>query len=724
MSNATRRPGQTTTYTLRVTNSADATGSLTDPYVEDCVPDYFTVQGSPTLGAGWSAGTPLPACGTGETPLRFDYTGTLTPGQATTNVTYVVLVDTEVPGPITPPGRYTNTAFVRPDGGGSFGHCANTNPSCGDTATVTVDPVVELNSQKCVRGDLDDGIFRPSPSCETDPGGSVTAAQTLPGGLMEWEVRLRNSGNTDATNVEFVDLLPRVDDTAVITTTGGALNPRRSEYTPYLVTPITAPAGWTVSYSTSTNPCRPEVGGVNNPGSNCETPDWTTTPGFLELPTYRSVKFSFAGTLAMGETATFDWSTRAPVFDPTYDQGGSSSADPYEFLDTCTAQTPRTDPTHCPRAVNSFAYGADAANLPPGVPQPTRLFAEPPQVEVRVTAPPTPNGIGNRVWFDRNYDGIQAADRSPSGEPGVPGAYVELFRFDPLFPGGRYDSVGYTFTDAEGFYLFSGGENGLADGTYKLRFVPPPEYYVSPGDQTGAATDQGAPGGANPGTNTDDDSDVPRDPTGTGVLGDFYETVDVTLGDNDNNLPGLPVGEFDPTWDLGIWNAQPAIAVDKVTKDSAWDDSLAGDGVSILRGRPVTWIYEVTNTGDTRLADVTLNDDGGPDPTFAGDELHDHRPGHQRRRAHQFRHGPDRAEPRRHHALHRDRHRQADRLRQHRHRRRHTRAGRRLADPAGRPPGDGERHRSVELPERQVRPGAGQDRRHARPDHGPRDASP
>ena len=106
VTNPSRRPGQTTTYTLRVSNSADATGVLTDPYVEDCVPDFFTLQGSPTLGAGWTAGTPLPSCGAGQTPLRFDYTGTLDPGDSTSEVTYVVQVDTEVPGPITRGASY------------------------------------------------------------------------------------------------------------------------------------------------------------------------------------------------------------------------------------------------------------------------------------------------------------------------------------------------------------------------------------------------------------------------------------------------------------------------------------------------------------------------------------------------------------------------------------------------------------------------------------------
>lgn len=618
VANGSRSPGQTTTYTLRVSNSPDATGVLTDPHVEDCVPDHFTIQGSPTLGTGWSVG-PSPSCAPGQTPLRFDYSGTLDPGEGTSAVTYVVLVDGELPGPITPPGDYPNTAFVKPSGGGAFAHCGNTSPSCGDSASVTVLPVVELNSQKCVTGDLDEGVFRPSPGCEVDPNATVVAAQTLPGGLMEWELRLRNSGNTDATNVEFIDLFPRVGDTAVIAETNGNLNPRNSEYQPYLVSAIVAPAGWTVSYSTSANPCRPEVGGVNSPGSNCEPANWVTNPPTLTLPTYRSVKLSYRGTLKMGESASFGWSTRAPVTDSTYDQGGTSTADPYEFLRNCTAQMPRTDLTHCPRAVNSFAYGADATNLPAGVPQPPRLSAEPPQVEVRVVAPPTPNAVGDRVWFDRDNNGIQAADTSPAGEPGVPGAYVELYRFDPLVNGGTYDLIGYTFTDANGNYLFSGGEAGLPDGTYKIRFVPPTGYYVSPADQTGDPTDQGAPGsGSNPGTNTDDDSDVARPASGTGPLGEFHDTVDFVLGDNPNTFPGTPLeGETDLTWDVGIWRPLPGVDVVKVTKDTAWPDSQAGDGVSILRGRGVTWIYTVANTGNTRLENVTLTDDGGPDSSFA-----------------------------------------------------------------------------------------------------------
>ena len=505
VANATRQPGQTTTYTLSIGNSADATANVVNPYIEDCVPDFITIQGTPTAGSGWSVGTPLPTCTTGQTPLRYNYTGTLTPGQSSSTITYVAMVDGSSPGPIAPPGTYPNIAYIYPSGGGTFGHCVNTSPVCGSRAEVIVSPTVSLASQKCVTGDLDAGIFRPNPSCASDPVADKNSAQTLPGGEMAWELRLRNAGNVDATNIDFIDIFPHVGDTAVITETsnpndGTTLNVRNTEFTPYLVTPITPPSGWVVSYSISANPCRPEVGR----NVSCDAPAWNASPTLAQLPTFKSVKFSYTGTLSMGATATFSWRMRAPVFDATYDQGGSNSADPYEFLRTCVSQAASSNSQHCPRAVNSFAYGANATNLPTGVPAPSRLYAEPPAVEVRVIAPPRPNAVGNRVWLDRNFDGLQGSDTSPTGEPGLDSVYVELYRD----VSGTFTLYAFTYTDQNGNYLFSGGDVGLPDGVYKIRFYPPSNYYVSPRDVSGGGTDTGAPDpGDNPGTNTDDDSD-------------------------------------------------------------------------------------------------------------------------------------------------------------------------------------------------------------------------
>ena len=592
-STSTRQPGQTVTYTLKINNSRDATGPLVNPILQDCIPDYFDVTTAANPPAPWVAST-APTCGSGETPIAFQYQGTLAPGASTSDVTYTVTVrggaDSDDPAPY---GTYSNIGYVRPGDGGSFGHCQSTNPACGAKRDVVVSPAVLLVSKKCVRGELDDGAYRPSPEC-TPGEPEIVPAQTRPGNIIDYRVDMRNAGNVDAEDVVFVDILPHVDDTAIIT--GDPLNPRRTEYRPFLLTPIEAPAGWTVEYSTSSNPCRPEVGG---PSSGCDAPGWTATPNPAAMSTYQSIRLSYDGIVTRGATASFTWQMRAPVHDATYDQGGTVASDPYEFLDGCEPYSPRTDPNHCPRAVNSFAYGADAANVPANI-KPSRLFAEPPQVEVRITAPPSGNRIGDRVWFDRDFDGIQ-----DDGETGVSDVRVELYD-------AQGNKIAETFTDGGGYYLFSsyrvnGVDLPLPDGDYTVRFYPPAGYLVSPSDASGTPGDSGV------GTNTNDDSDVARTPTGTDAIGAYHETVAVTIGD-DQNAPGG--GESDLTWDMGIWRAEPSVSIDKVTKDTAWDDADYGDGVEVGTHRPITWQYTIVNDGNTRLEDVTVGDDGGPDAPF------------------------------------------------------------------------------------------------------------
>jgi uncharacterized repeat protein (TIGR01451 family)/LPXTG-motif cell wall-anchored protein len=602
----TRLPGQETTYTIAVGNDADATGPLTDPEVIDCVPQFLAVVAGPTAGAGWTVDpSPAPCQTEGPdgtlqpgTPLHLTYSGTLQPGDDAPPITYSVRVSPSDPGPVAPFGTYINTAFVTPAGGGTFGHCANTDPVCGSAVSIVVPPTVEMASRKCVSGALDTGVFRPNPDCEgANP--PQTIAQTLPGNEILWRLELENVGNTPASNIDFIDIFPHVGDRAVITTTQGVLNPRGSEFTPYLVSPIAAPPGWTVSYSTSADPCRPEVGG---PTSGCEAPNWTTTPDLAAITTYRSIKLHYDDVLAFGESATFTWEMRAPVDDATYDVNGDEADDTYEFLDdtdgNCGAYVPASDPTHCPRAVNSFAYGADATGFGPGIPPPARLFAEPPQVEVRVSDPPPPHAIGDRVWFDRNFDGIQSTNLTD--EPGIGGIFVEL-----LDAGGTV--IDSTYTDPNGDYLFTNGGLGLDTGTYRVRFHKPTGWWVSPPNQTGD------PSGADQdGANTNDDSDVPQSGTDeTG--GTYHDTAPVTLGDPLN--PTVD-DEIDLTWDMGLWRPLPGIDLVKVTKDDAWPLSAAGDGVVILRGRPVEWIYTIGNTGNTRLDGVTLSDDELPSAVF------------------------------------------------------------------------------------------------------------
>ena len=106
-----------------------------------------------------------------------------------------------------------------------------------------------------------------------------------------------------------------------------------------------------------------------------------------------------------------------------------------------------------------------------------------------------------------------------------------------------------------------------------------------------------------------------------------------------------------------------------------------------------------------------------PRPLLRCQQLRHHHPGDQRGWPHQFGQRADRAEPRCHDALHRDRHRRSSELHEQRHGRGNAGPRRRLTHPQGRPARDGDRHRPVQLPQRQVRPGTRQDRRRARPEH-------
>jgi hypothetical protein len=111
-------------------------------------------------------------------------------------------------------------------------------------------------------------------------------------------------------------------------------------------------------------------------------------------------------------------------------------------------------------------------------------------------------GIGDRVWFDDNRDGIQDL-----GEPGVPDVAVYL-----MDCAGNY--LDTTITDANGFYWFG----DLNPGNYNIHFTLPSGYVFSPQDQGGL-----------------DAIDSDADPL-TGITA----------------CTELIAGEADSTWDAGI----------------------------------------------------------------------------------------------------------------------------------------------------------------------------
>ncbi|MEM8534345.1 MAG: SdrD B-like domain-containing protein [Chloroflexota bacterium] len=112
-------------------------------------------------------------------------------------------------------------------------------------------------------------------------------------------------------------------------------------------------------------------------------------------------------------------------------------------------------------------------------------------------------GIGDRVWYDTNLDGIQDL-----GENGVDGVTVTLYNSSGT-------AVLTTTTTAGGFYSFT----DLQPGEYSVGFSDLPAGHVF------TDSDQGG-----------DDADSDADPT-TG------RTISTTLDP----------GEYDPTWDAGIY---------------------------------------------------------------------------------------------------------------------------------------------------------------------------
>lgn len=166
-----------------------------------------------------------------------------------------------------------------------------------------------------------------------------------------------------------------------------------------------------------------------------------------------------------------------------------------------------------------------------------------------------PASLGDRVWLDRNGDGVQNA-----GEPGVNGVQIQL-----LDASGAV--VATTVSGADGAYAFT----GLTPATYSVRFLAPAGYAFT-GQELGG--DQTL------------DSNVDANGNSRGV----------TLGSGENN----------PTLDAGLF--QYAALGDRVWKDSnangvqdAAETGLAGVTVKLLDANGATVATTTTDASGQYL---------------------------------------------------------------------------------------------------------------------------
>lgn len=380
-----------------------------------------------------------------------------------------------------------------------------TDRLCTDSQSAAIAPIAQLASSKSVRA-----------TC--DPAYTTTSAGTLLGGELDYRLRVENVGTVPMEDFVLVDILPAVGDTGVLD-----LSPRDSLWTPLLVAPVTPPAGTTIYYSTSPNPCRGEVGG---PTTGCDAPGWTTVAP-TPVTSVRSFKVDF-GDRVLGPADVLEFSFRLLA--------------------------PGDTPTAGEEAFNSFAYlGRRSDGL-------GSLSAEPNKVGTAIGACDAAE-IGDRVWVDADADGVR-----DDGATGLDDVFVQLFT-----PGA--DGVPRTFDDVPLASTVTGagpsGEAGwyrfpnLAPGSYYVQFHPPPTYAVTAADA-----------GGDDALDSDADPATACSPLVTLGSGESNRTIDAGL------LPPEPAAVGDYVWfDLdaeGDQDESPFVGVNGVTVRLYADD---GDGV-------------------------------------------------------------------------------------------------------------------------------------------------
>ena len=262
----------------------------------------------------------------------------------------------------------------------------------------------------------------------TAPGGTAATAQ---GGPTIYRLTVRNTGNVALEDLTVVDLLPHVGDSHVL----DASSARGSAWTPQLTGPIAAPSDVEIAYSISTDPCRTDLGLTGPAG--CEDPAWTNEPP-SPITSVRALRFTFAEALLPLEERVFDWPMVAPLGAPFDSQ-----------------------------ACNSFAYKARRAD------NGQQLLPAEPAAVCAVIEPLEPAALGDFVWEDANYNGLQ-----DSTEVGINGVPVTLMKpvagGEPVVATNRSGIAMQTVTadnaDGEpGYYLFS----DLAPGDYFIAVTLP-----------------------------------------------------------------------------------------------------------------------------------------------------------------------------------------------------------------------------------------------------------
>ena len=357
------------TYTSPVAMQADVEGA----YLLDILPDCMEyVPGSWFIAWGeTNINNQDPVVNTGYTPegrqfVEFVWDETLGNNFVIPPnglwVSFQVRFDVVITGSCVA-GEYLNDYYYATTGNDVTTDCASDVPFTNLTEFANADTYV-TNGELCYDPETLEVIVPPGSagldshkaskgSLDTDFVQFPNSGDTYAGGVTEYRICLDNPNPVPVDNIVIIDIFPHPGDSEIL----NPEVPRGSDWIPSLTEPIMVPAGYTVEYTTVTNPCRDELAGPTDPlpfPTGCNPPAWSTTPPG-DLTTVTGVRIDYGSTtLNQGEQVCLEWSMNIP------DDAASGST-----------------------AFNSFAFIATN-----GISGASLLSAEPIKVGVGISNPP------------------------------------------------------------------------------------------------------------------------------------------------------------------------------------------------------------------------------------------------------------------------------------------------------------------------------------------------
>ena len=254
-------PGETVRLGFTLGVEWDNGIPLVNPTIASLLPEGFTYQGNVSIdGDAWTeAGSPAYTV-----DVIDDFGGTT---QQLVRITF--------PGGLTIPATGVEKEFwmgfdmlVEPDA--HYGYHESEifgswdSPADGDGVNWIVDDTLDYDGD----GDTSDRVGKDREwFLVGDPGGGIASLDTVmgvkgeldtgysqfpdsglttPAGQADYQLTITNSGGTALKDLVVIEILPHVGDHGVID-----LSPRNSEWAPFLVAAVAAPAGIDVYYSTS-----------------------------------------------------------------------------------------------------------------------------------------------------------------------------------------------------------------------------------------------------------------------------------------------------------------------------------------------------------------------------------------------------------------------------------------------------------------------------------------